>query len=494
METVAGMMDDATFAPVRRAFIDAEAAAADADRLRAAAEASQVETERALLGDRAAVRDRDAERILRTIDPAKARDLRDIESQLTARREGQANVERLLAETQAKVDELRAPLLDRYRRAPEPAPEIMLPAEYGPTIKATPQGWGDAVARAEADGKGQIIGALYNDELGHVVAPWAIHGDDDHGLAGLIRRGRRDVVDRLPEIVRAGRVEKGKTRARIFTEDHGAAIRLDFRRERGNGPASRGSPWLLTAWRKEDNAGAPKSARSAPEGVTVNSSPPPASRNISAIARKLNVRDEPPVPAGMARVYHSGSRGEGQTGRWVSTDRQYASDYRRDLPLFYLDIPENDPRINDAFWPDQGWRNGHTFNFETTPEEATALREIDRGSGEGKRHPPAFAENDAVTTLRRAFAGTGDERAAAHRKLGEMVEALQRREDYDPKVHGQATVDLLTHALGGDPDRVVSSLARDAAGADVDVTFRRGLDAAGRGDALSEMIDACKAR
>lgn len=385
-------MDDATFAPVRRAFIDAEAAAADADRLRAAAEASKVETERALLGDRAAVRDSDAERILRTIDPAKARELRDIESQLTARREGQANVERLLAETRAKVDELRAPLLDRYRRAPEPAPEIMLPAEYGPTIKAMPQGWGEAVAKAEADGKGQIIGALYNDELGHVVAPWSIPGDDKHGLAGLIRRGRRDVVDRLPEIVRGGRVERGKTRARIFTEDHGAVIRLDFRRERGKGKASGGSPWLLTAWRKEDNAGAPKSARSAPEGVTVNSSPPPAPENMGAITPKINV-----------------------------------------------------------------------------PESSLA-------------------------TLRRAMAGTADERAAAHRKLAEMVDALQRREDYDPKVHGQATVDLLTQALGGDPDRVVSSLARDAAGADVDVTFRRGLDAAGRGDALSEMIDACKAR
>jgi hypothetical protein len=90
---------------------------------------------------------------------------------------------------------------------------------------------------------------------------------------------------------------------------------------------------------------------------------------------------EPPVPEGMVRVYHSGSAGEGQTGRWVSTNRQYASDYRGDLPLFYVDLPANDPRITpDEFNPDQGVKQGFTFNFELAPDEATRLQEVQRGA------------------------------------------------------------------------------------------------------------------
>ena len=38
---------------------------------------------------------------------------------------------------------------------------------------------------------------------------------------------------------------------------------------------------------------------------------------------------EPPVPEGKVRVYHSGQAPtENETGRWVSTNKQYASDYR----------------------------------------------------------------------------------------------------------------------------------------------------------------------
>lgn len=88
---------------------------------------------------------------------------------------------------------------------------------------------------------------------------------------------------------------------------------------------------------------------------------------------------EPPVPEGFVRVYHSGSVGEGDAGRWVSTNRQYAADYRPDLPLHYLDLPADDPRVNNADIPEQGVKQGFTFNFETTPKEAADLKEISRG-------------------------------------------------------------------------------------------------------------------
>jgi hypothetical protein len=85
-----------------------------------------------------------------------------------------------------------------------------------------------------------------------------------------------------------------------------------------------------------------------------------------------------PVKKGMVRVYHSGSRGEGEFGRWVSTNRKYASEYRPDLPLFYIDLPETDSRVNNADIPEQGVKQGFTFNFELSPKEAYALKQTDR--------------------------------------------------------------------------------------------------------------------
>ncbi len=103
----------------------------------------------------------------------------------------------------------------------------------------------------------------------------------------------------------------------------------------------------------------------------------------AALARTLEAPDavsvEPPVPDGFVRVYHSGQpiRAD-ETGRWVSTDRRYASSYRSDLPLHYLDLPAGDPRINNPDYPEQGVRQGVTFNFETTADEARRLRQIAR--------------------------------------------------------------------------------------------------------------------
>lgn len=89
---------------------------------------------------------------------------------------------------------------------------------------------------------------------------------------------------------------------------------------------------------------------------------------------------EPSLPKNTVRVYHSGSGGEGQTGRWVSTDKTYASNYRPDTPLHYLDLPNTDPRVNNLDYPDQGIAQGFTFNFELTTTEATKLVKIKRDS------------------------------------------------------------------------------------------------------------------
>jgi hypothetical protein len=90
--------------------------------------------------------------------------------------------------------------------------------------------------------------------------------------------------------------------------------------------------------------------------------------------------EQPITKQDTVRVYHSGSKGEGETGRWVSTNEKYAADYRPDLPLYYVDIPANDPRVQpDSTTPEQTVDKGFTFNFELTPEEASRLVEADRG-------------------------------------------------------------------------------------------------------------------
>lgn len=113
---------------------------------------------------------------------------------------------------------------------------------------------------------------------------------------------------------------------------------------------------------------------------------PNSTEPMARVASELGAKEklpvvsaiEPPVPEGMVRVYHSGSVGGGDAGRWVSSNRRYAADYRGDLPLHYLDLPADDPRINNADIPEQGIREGFTFNFETTPQEAATLKEISR--------------------------------------------------------------------------------------------------------------------
>lgn len=95
------------------------------------------------------------------------------------------------------------------------------------------------------------------------------------------------------------------------------------------------------------------------------------------------VANEPAIPTGKVRVYHSGSKGDGQGPRWVSTDRAYAANYRSDLPLFYTDLDETDPRVNNPDYPnEQGIKQGFTFNFELTPAEAAKLSETPREAGQ----------------------------------------------------------------------------------------------------------------
>ena len=129
----------------------------------------------------------------------------------------------------------------------------------------------------------------------------------------------------------------------------------------------------------------PEAATQAPEAAPA---PEVGVGVMDAAEEVTQPQAEPPRKDGFVRVYHSGSKGEGDTSRWVSTDKKYASDYRADLPLFYTDIPKDDPRVTPEY-ENQGVDRGFTFNFELTPQEAASLSEITRDTAPQIGETPA---------------------------------------------------------------------------------------------------------
>lgn len=120
---------------------------------------------------------------------------------------------------------------------------------------------------------------------------------------------------------------------------------------------------------------------------------------------RTNAINEPATVPGKIRIYHSG--GPENTGpRWVSTDREYASNYRGDQPLWYTDLDAADPRVNNPDYPEQNTKAGFTFNFELPEAEAQQMRQINREAGKATTSTPKsvassgdFSVGDSVYPL-----------------------------------------------------------------------------------------------
>jgi hypothetical protein len=197
----------------------------------------------------------------------------------------------------------------------------------------------------------------------------------------------------------------------------------------------------------------------------------------SALAEGLGVRlkneretiDEPAPSAGHTRVYHSGSVGEGDSGRWVSTSRDYASNYRSDLPLHYLDVPESDPRVNNPDYPDQGVGRGFTFNFETTPDEAARLTPINRVAAAARLEAKATEDAPTATPEPEAAPAPAREAAAASEPASELIDATSgpkysRQRDEAPSAEGIESRELTPEeaaALMRKPERERPVIADD---------------------------------
>lgn len=122
-----------------------------------------------------------------------------------------------------------------------------------------------------------------------------------------------------------------------------------------------------------------------------------------AYGNRAVARGEPPIPAGMIRLYHgSGEHGRIDGPAWFSTDRNYAESYRSDAELQYVDMPAD--RINEIADPDgygQTVERGHTVHYEFDSSE-TGIRKV-----MGKDSPSALSASDlaAVRELREELRG-----------------------------------------------------------------------------------------
>lgn len=107
---------------------------------------------------------------------------------------------------------------------------------------------------------------------------------------------------------------------------------------------------------------------------------------------------EPPLADGMVRMYHGGSReSRGPGKRWFSTDRKYAEGYAGEGgEVSYVDLPADHPAVNDPDYPDQGVKQGFTFNRELDEETSAKRRPL---FGDGSRQAPVKVANAADVDL-----------------------------------------------------------------------------------------------
>jgi GGDEF domain-containing protein len=84
------------------------------------------------------------------------------------------------------------------------------------------------------------------------------------------------------------------------------------------------------------------------------------------VVQKGKTKGEPPVPAGMTRLYHgSAQHGRYEGPAWFSSNREYAKNYREGAELQYVDVPTD--FVNSRLDPDnygQTVEKGFTLNIE----------------------------------------------------------------------------------------------------------------------------------
>lgn len=136
----------------------------------------------------------------------------------------------------------------------------------------------------------------------------------------------------------------------------------------------------------------------------------------------------PPVAPGMVRFYHGGVI-EPKAGepRWVAQQPEYAANYRPGAKLYYVDIAEDSPLLNESFDRTGTNLKASYVNFDAPPEIAQGLRPVPERARTAEaetvpidpNRPRFVTEPDDVAPDRfvakdgEAVAGKGDSREAA---------------------------------------------------------------------------------
>jgi len=143
-----------------------------------------------------------------------------------------------------------------------------------------------------------------------------------------------------------------------------------------------------------------------------------------------------PPAEGMVRVYHGGVPSPGGR-RWVTSNLDDARNWASRNPagqepfmkVLYTDLPENDPRLFNGGYVDQGPKQGFTARFELDEAETATLQPLKEGvSNFPPEHEDLWkaldkAADDALAAQARA----GDVAKARTRKAAEMSRAQEAR-------------------------------------------------------------------
>ncbi|PAF41803.1 hypothetical protein [Helicobacter sp. 11S03491-1] len=87
--------------------------------------------------------------------------------------------------------------------------------------------------------EGQVMGAFYKEGLGDIDLVW---GDEKMGLSHILSK-HPEVVDKIPEIINDGKVDRGTNRIFLNTDDSRIAIALDYK--------GKDKKWIITAYNKD---------------------------------------------------------------------------------------------------------------------------------------------------------------------------------------------------------------------------------------------------
>jgi len=211
---------------------------------------------------------------------------------------------------------------------------------FGPVWRDLAHNDKGAIERLTQHRTGEAIGALHHPDVGDIDLVWGKEGTaakeylDGYGLAKILVK-HADVVDNLQEILRGMSVaSRGKNRIQLETEDHKAAVRLDWE--------GIGKRWLLTEFKKDQEPGTGKRTGAS----SINESDSPIHQ---ALTDNILYQDNQNVKRGLIRLDSNHNFVPAPDGRYVFgeiTPEIGAAIRRQSAPILLRNGNEQEGKIH----------------------------------------------------------------------------------------------------------------------------------------------------